>query len=127
MIVPPAGLNAQMSSRYQPVYDPYVMRARHYIRQFAGQGIKVAQVAAYVGVSRTTLETHFRRAFGYTVHDDMLAYRLQMAQKLLTDIALPLERVAELSGFTSNQYMHTVFKRELGCSPREYQRNAVAH
>lgn len=126
VIIPPAGLNAQMSSRYQPIYDPYVMRARHYIRQFAGQGIKVAQVAAYVGVSRTTLETHFRRAFGYTVHDDMLAYRLQMAQKLLADLSLPLERVAELSGFTSNQYMHTVFKRELGCSPREYQRNTVA-
>ncbi|MNY32269.1 Xylose operon regulatory protein [compost metagenome] len=100
------------------------MRARHYIRQFAGQGIKVAQVAAYVGVSRTTLETHFRRTFGYTVHDDMLAYRLQLAQEMLGDESLPLERVAELSGFNNSQYMHTVFKRELGCSPREYQRNS---
>jgi LacI family transcriptional regulator len=124
VIVPPEGLNAQMSSRYQPIYDPYVMRARHYIRQFAGQGIKVAQVAAYVGVSRTTLETHFRRTFGYTVHDDMLAYRLQLAQEMLGDESLPLERVAELSGFNNSQYMHTVFKRELGCSPREYQRNS---
>lgn len=125
IIVPPAGLNPQISSRYQPIYDPYVMRARHYIRQFAGQGIKVAQVAEYVGVSRTTLETHFRRAFGCTVHDDMLAFRLQLAREMLEDGERSLEKIAELSGFTSNQYMHAVFKRELGCSPREYQRQQL--
>ncbi|MBX8538034.1 AraC family transcriptional regulator, partial [Pseudomonas cichorii] len=26
-------------------------------------------------------------------------------------------------GFKSAQYLHTVFKREFGCTPREYQQN----
>jgi LacI family transcriptional regulator len=29
--------------------------------------------------------------------------------------------VAIRCGFTSLQYMYAVFKRELGCTPREYQ------
>ena len=121
VLVAPNGLNPQLSSRYQPVYDPYIMRARHFIRQFFGQNIKVDQVTAYVGVSRTTLENHFRQTFGHTVHQEILSYRLHQARKMLEDGGTPLEKIALHCGFTSNPYMHTVFKRELGCSPREYQ------
>lgn len=125
VLVPPGDVNAQMSSRHQPTYDPYVMRARHYIRQFAAQGAKVAQVADYVGVSRATLDNHFRRAFGTTVHDDMLAFRLQLARQALERREGSCEEIALRAGFTTVQYMHAVFKRELGVSPRDYQRQAL--
>jgi LacI family transcriptional regulator len=121
ILVPPKGLNALASSRHQPTYDPYIMRARHYIRQFAAQGVKVAQVAAYVGVSRATLDMHFRKAFGWTVHDDMLAFRLERAQQMLADRRLSFAEVAARSGFTSLPYMYAVFRRELHCTPTEFQ------
>lgn len=121
ILVPSKGLNALASSRHQPVYDPYIMRARHYIRQFAAQGVKVAQVAAYVGVSRATLDLHFRKAFGWTVHDDMLAFRLERARQMLADRRLSLAEVAVRSGFTSLPYMYAVFRRELRCTPIEFQ------
>jgi LacI family transcriptional regulator len=121
VLVAPEGINAQASSRHQPIYDPYVMRARHYIRQFAAQGVKVAQVADYIGVSRTTLDTHFRRQFGYTVHDEILAFKLQLARQLLESGELSCAEVATHAGFTSLQYMYAVFRRELGCSPLDYR------
>lgn len=121
VLVPPEGVNAQASSRHQPIYDPHVMRARHYIRQFAAQGVKVAQVADYVGVSRTTLDTHFRKQFGYTTHDEILAFKLQFARQLLESGNLSCAEVAERSGFTTLQYMYAVFRRELGCSPLDFQ------
>lgn len=125
VLVPSGGVNAQLSSRHQPTHDPYIMRARHYIRQFAAQGAKVAQVADYVGVSRATLDNHFRRAFGTTVHDDMLAFRLQLARQALERHEGSCEEIAARAGFTTVQYMHAVFKRELGVSPRDYQRQAA--
>jgi LacI family transcriptional regulator len=121
VLVPPDGINAQASSRHQPIYDPYVMRARHFIRQFAAQGVKVAQVADYVGVSRTTLETHFRRQFGRTVHEEMLDFRLDLAKRLLCERTIPCAEVARKAGFTSLPYMYAVFRRELDCTPRQYQ------
>lgn len=126
LLVPPEGINAQASSRHQPINHPYVMRALHYIRQFAAQGVKVAQVADYVGVSRTTLESHFRRQFGNSVHDEILAFKLQLARLLLKDGNVSCTEVAQRSGFTTVQYMYAVFRRELGCSPLEYQARPVS-
>ncbi|SFU44166.1 transcriptional regulator, AraC family [Pseudoduganella namucuonensis] len=121
ILVPPAGINALASSRHEPARHPHVMRARHYIRQFACLGIKTGQVAEYVGISRSSLESHFRQELGHSVHDEILRIRLDAATAILETGDCKLADVARKCGFTSSHYMHSVFKRELGCSPRTYQ------
>jgi LacI family transcriptional regulator len=121
ILVPPAGINVLASSKHQPARHPHVMRARHFIRQYACQGIKTDQVADYVGISRSSLESHFRQELGYSVHDEILRFRLDAATSILEQGDCNLADVALKCGFTSSQYMHSVFKRELGCSPRGYQ------
>jgi LacI family transcriptional regulator len=121
-LVPPSGINAQASSQFQPISSTYVMRARHYLRQYAHLGIKSEQVAHYVGVSRTVLDEHFKRELKQTVHQAILQHKLRVARALLADPSIPLAEVAVRSGFTSLQYMHTVFRREFNCTPREMQK-----
>jgi len=121
VLVAPAGISAQASSRHEPACNPHVMRARHFIRQYACQGIKTDQVADYVGISRSSLESHFRQALGCSVHDAILRFRLDAATAILAQGDCNLAEVALKCGFTSSQYMHSVFKRELGCSPRGWQ------
>jgi LacI family transcriptional regulator len=121
ILVPPAGINVQASSRHEPAKHLHVMRARHFIRQYACQGIKTDQVANYLGISRSSLESHFRQELGYSVHDEILRRRLDAATGMLARGNCNLADVALKCGFTSSQYMHQVFKRELGCSPRGYQ------
>ena len=120
ILVPPVGINVLASSQHQPLSSPYVMRARHYIRQYACQGIKTEQVADYVGVSRSSLESYFRRELGYTVHQEILNFKLEKSCEMLLDGGLSTADIAIRCGFTTLQYMHAVFKRELGCTPREY-------
>jgi LacI family transcriptional regulator len=98
------------------------MRARHFIRQYACQRIRTEQVADYVGISRSSLESHFRQELGHSVHDEILRSRLHAATRILEQGDCNLTDVALRCGFTSSQYMHSVFKRELGCSPRGYQK-----
>lgn len=121
ILVPPAGINVLASSRHTPARHPHVMRARHFIRQFACQGIKSGQVADYVGISRSSLESYFRQELGCSVHDEILRYKLDAATAMLARGDSAIADVALGCGFTSNQYMHAVFKRELGCTPRAYQ------
>jgi LacI family transcriptional regulator len=100
------------------------MRARHFIRQYACQGIKTSQVADYVGVSRSSLEAYFRQELGCSVHDVVLRFKIDAAKACLESG----ERIADVAlgcGFGSTQYMHLVFKRELGCTPRSVRDQAM--
>ncbi|MGV8918926.1 MAG: XylR family transcriptional regulator [Pseudomonas sp.] len=121
ILVPPEAINVQTSSLHQPLGDAYVMQALHFIRQYACQGIKTEQVANYVGVSRSSLESHFRRELGRTVHDEILRFKLTAAAAGLENSRAGIAEIAQDCGFKSAQYLHTVFKREFGCTPREYQ------
>ena len=121
ILVPPAGINVCASSQHQPVRNPHVMRACHFIRQYACQGIKTHQVAEYAGVSRSSLEVYFRQELGCSVHDVILRFKLDAAKAGLESGSRSIADVALGCGFTSTQYMHLVFKRELGCTPRAYR------
>ena len=121
ILVPPEAINVQASSLHQPLGNPYVMQALLFIRQYACQGIKTAQVAAYVGVSRSSLEAHFRHERGCSVHDEILRFKLAAAAKGLENRGLAIADIASSCGFKSAQYLHTVFRREFGCTPREYR------
>ncbi|MDQ1919201.1 XylR family transcriptional regulator [Massilia pseudoviolaceinigra] len=123
--VPPAGINVFASSQHQVIKHPHVMRARHFIRQYACQGIKTHQVADYVGVSRSSLETYFRHEMGCSVHDVILRFKLDAAKAGLESAERSIADVATGCGFTSTQYMYLVFKRELGCTPRAYRDRAL--
>ncbi|WP_122857536.1 helix-turn-helix transcriptional regulator, partial [Pseudomonas viridiflava] len=121
ILIPPDAINVQASSLHQPLGDPYVMQALLFIRQYACQGIKTAQVAAYVGISRSSLESHFRKVRGCSVHDEILRFKLAAAASGLENTDSAIADIARDCGFTSAQYLHTVFRREFGCTPREYQ------
>jgi LacI family transcriptional regulator len=120
-LLPPIGINAETSSRHQVHKDEKVMRARHFIRQYACQGIKALQVVSYVGVSRTSLEAAFQHELGHSIHTEILLFKLHEAMACLARGEESIKDIATRCGFVSSQYLHTVFQRELGCSPRRYQ------
>jgi len=126
ILVPPTGINVFASSQHQPVKHPHVMRARHFIRNYACQGIKTDQVAEYVGVSRSSLESYFRQELGCSVHDVILRFKLGAAMADLDRGDRSIADVALACGFNTTQYMYLVFKRELGCTPGAYRDRAFS-
>ncbi len=126
VVVPPQGLHVAASSLHQSRRSPHVMRALHYIRQYGCLGIRTEQVANYVGVSRSLLEEHFRRSLKRSVHQEILRHKLEIAQELLRGGECSLADIAVRCGFTSVQYLYTVFRRELGCTPKAFQESQHA-
>ena len=124
ILVPPVGISVQASSQHRRMRSQYVMRARHFIRQYACTGIKAEQVAHYAGVSRSLLEEHFKRELKKSVHQAILEYKLETALRMLGDPSVSLAEVAVRSGFTSVQYMYAVFRREYDCTPKQFLERA---
>ncbi|MFZ5829980.1 MAG: helix-turn-helix domain-containing protein, partial [Planctomycetota bacterium] len=105
--------------------DPLVRTARQVIWNHSHRKISVAAIAKKVGVTRRTLERSFRSQVGHTVLDDLIACRLERAQRLLRDTHVPIKHVAFAAGFSSLSNMCKVFRREVGLSPGEYRMSSI--
>ena len=120
-IVPPTKVYERQSTDFQALKDPYVIQAMHYIRQNACKGIKVDQVLAYVGISRSNMEVRFKDERGHSIHQEIHNSKLKRSCTLLASTSLPIAEIAELCGYPSLQYMYTVFKKNLSKTPKEYR------
>lgn len=124
IMIPPACLVARQSTDLVAIDDAVVSEALRYIREHATERIGVLDIVRCLDVSRSTLETRFRRHLGRTVHDEIQRMRLDAAQRLLAISNLPLHAVAERAGYSSLPYMCAVFRRELGHPPGYFRRQA---
>ena len=121
LVVPPAGVHRRASTARDVRHSAPVMRALHYIRQYACQGIKTEQVAAAVNVSRSSLEMYFRRELKHSVHEEILRHKMQRCFDLLSRTDVGIADVAQDAGFRSVQYLNAVFKREVGSTPAAWR------
>jgi LacI family transcriptional regulator len=126
LAIEPAGVVTRRSTDVLAVEDGKVAEAIRYIRDHVADGLRAADVARHARLSRAALDLHFRQALGRTVHDEIHHAQLARAQALLTTTDLPLKQVAQSAGFSSIQYMTTVFRNELGQTPGHYRRPGLA-
>lgn len=119
--IPPIGVAQRQSTDFQALQDPYVIQAMHYIRQNACRGIKVEQVLAFVGVSRSNLEQRFKQEQGYSIHHEIHVQKLERACELLVKTVDSAEKISRASGYPSLQYMYAVFKKHFGITPKQYR------
>ena len=112
--VPPTGLATRMSTDVLAIDDAHVAAAVRFIREYACDGIDIDDVVQHVPLSRSTLQRRFRKVLGRTLHDEILRVRLRRAQQLLEETDLPIEQVADKSGFAHRQYLGEVFKAKFG-------------
>jgi LacI family transcriptional regulator len=120
-LIPPLGIMTRQSTDVLAIDDRNVARAVHYIRQHACDGITVDHVLKAVPQSRRMLESRFRKVIGRTPHEEILRVKLNRVKRLLTETDLPLEQIAERSGFTHVEYLTVAFKREVGMPPSKYR------
>jgi len=123
-LIDPVTIIERASTDLVATEDRVTAAALAFIRRQACAGIGVADVARAIGVSRSTLDGHFRRITGRSVHEEILRQQVTAARNLLVATALPLEEVALRSGFCHAQYLAAVFRRECGQTPGEYRRRA---
>ena len=97
----------------------YITRALEYIKEHCAERFTAAEVAASVGVGRTTLMTGFKAYLGTSIGEYITRHRVGVAAKLISH-GESCARAAELAGFCESSGMIRAFKREFGMTPTGY-------
>jgi AraC-like DNA-binding protein len=111
--------------RLSPAILRRLIRAQELARDAFDEPLSIDDLAGAAGLSRFHFVRSFRAAFGLTPHAYLTRVRLDQARRRLARGASVTEACLA-TGFVSVGSFSTLFKREVGDSPRAWQRRARA-
>ena len=82
----------------------------------------VPELAKMSSMSGSNFYRVFTALIGISADRYITRLRLSHAEVLLTGTDLPMSEVAERSGFKDSNYFSRIFRRDHGCSPRDYRK-----
>ncbi len=124
ILTAPEGIVVRGSSDELVIEDFLVRDAVKLIREHALDGTNVDQICQRLNVSRSTLERRMKASVNRTPKAELLRIRFREVQRLLKDTDLPVEVIAEQTGFAHGQYLQTIFKDRFGITPGSYRRQS---
>ncbi|HEX6238707.1 MAG TPA: helix-turn-helix domain-containing protein [Acidimicrobiales bacterium] len=126
MVVPPQRDGGQAQFVAAPVPedcdDDAIGRTMAWAVERLDQPLTVDDLARAAIMSSRTFARRFREASGTTPMQWLTRQRVLHAQRLLEATELPVERVAERSGFGTAAALRVQFRRVAGTSPLAYRR-----
>lgn len=97
-------------------------RVKDYMREQLPRHTELQEIAALIGQS----QWHFCRAFkattGMSPYQWQLSERLKLVQQHLLSGNMPLDRIAEMTGFGDAMHLNRVFKKRTGETPGAWRR-----
>ena len=84
--------------------------------------ISLDEIAANVGISRSALTRRFRQEMKQSIGEYVTGEKIKEAQRLLLYSDLSISQIAQYLSFSGQAYFHTVFKKQTGYTPMQWQR-----
>jgi len=103
------------------VHFSRLSKALQYIRGNLSSDLSVQYLANLAGVSQTHFRRLFQEALGTSVHQYVQGARLEQARKFLGSTGMPISRIAEECGFSSQSHLTTSFRKLYSATPAEYR------
>lgn len=89
--------------------------------EFANPDFCIQSITERFGFTASYFGKKFKHNFNMSFNKYLLDYRLNHAVKLLRETDYTNTKIAELCGFNSGTYFITIFKKNMGISPKEYK------
>jgi AraC-like DNA-binding protein len=87
---------------------------------------RVAEMAGLAHLSPSRFAVLYAKLLGVSPMEDLIHARLHRARALLTDGGISVGDAANRSGFGSVCHFSRLFRKHVGCAPRDYHRRLVA-
>ncbi|WP_367377531.1 helix-turn-helix domain-containing protein [Enterococcus gilvus] len=111
----------QTRIRYKDTLE-YVNTALEYVKSHYNETITLEEVAKHTGFSPYYFTRFFKKNTGKTFMQFLNEYRISQAKFILINERVPVSEVSDRSGFSNIKTFHHVFKKTVGCSPMQYQK-----
>jgi LacI family transcriptional regulator len=121
VLIPPAHVVERQSTNTYAFEDANVVAALQFIRENASRTIHVTDVVEATTISRRSLESRFQKLIGRTLHEEIWQSHFDLATRLLSSSDLPLQEIAQRSGFRTASALVNLFRQRFEMTPKEYR------
>lgn len=103
------------------VYQKYVSIVQEHIQLNFTKQIKISELAARLGLSRSHLYRVFKSCTGKSIEDYVVSVRINTARSLLADTDLSCSSIAMSVGYSHYTTFFKMFKLYTGYTPQQYR------
>jgi AraC family transcriptional regulator of arabinose operon len=96
-------------------------KVKHFVEQKATTNFTLEDAARYAGLSVSRVVHLFKSTFGQTIIEYAIDVRLAIACERIRFTTMPLEQIAETSGFRNYSYFSRIFRSRYKITPRQYR------
>ena len=83
---------------------------------------KCPEVKPVVNLCPEECERFFKRMTGMTLFQYLIEYRITKSREFLADHSFTIAEIAQNTGFSSQSYFTSCFKKFVGCTPNKYRK-----
>lgn len=96
-------------------------KVMRYIVSNIGRKISAVDIAKALDMNRSYLCERFKLETGQTIGECINTVHIEEAKRMLKTTTLSIAQISEYLAFSSQSYFQTVFKKSVGCTPKEYR------
>jgi AraC family transcriptional regulator len=100
-----------------------IARVTEFAQSQLHRSMQLEELAGVVDLSVSQLSTLFRKGLGQPPHRFIINLRVARARELLATSNLPIVEIALACGFSHQEHMTRIFRREIGLTPAAYRRS----
>lgn len=100
-----------------------VQKAVRFIQQNTNQALTVADVAEYVGFSRSYFSTYFKQTLGFSISAFISRCKLEEGRRLLQYTNKSISVISSYLCFSNQSHFQTAFKKQFGVTPMQYRKD----
>lgn len=108
-----------MDKRYmiEKYSNIHIKKAMYYIHDHISESVSLKNVCDAISITPSYLCQIFKKEVGTSFCDYVMSHRLKVAKELLKCTDYSIEEIAERTGFKTNAYFSTCYKKLYGISP----------
>ena len=100
--------------------NPLVSAIKKFILENMQENISLSLIASHVGYSPNYCDTVFKKHENVSVINYLISQRITEAKRLIIEGVLSLKDVALAVGYSDYNYFSRIFKKNVGCSPKDF-------